>query len=228
MLEDLMPVQEELIYSGDKVLTKEFLLFVVRKYQRSVNSAEFFDFYVKSNDENHFVQVRCQRKYEDSLELLIANLTSFVSDILNRLDQINEKNSVPTKVCNSMCSDNLKIQFNIPDTIKALQQKYFNIIKEFDATKSEEVSVTYWMRQLPKDCKLTDENHDWEYVKNIIEESMPHQIKYTLQLCGDIMREGIEESLIFQFNKKKENQNFLDRLKSDGIQIMITVINSMP
>jgi predicted transcriptional regulator len=68
------------------VLTKEFFLNVVRKYQRSINSAEIFDFYVKSNDENHFVQVRCQRKYEDSLELLIANLTSFVSDILDRLD----------------------------------------------------------------------------------------------------------------------------------------------
>ena len=59
------------------------------------------------------------------------------------------------------------------------------------------MSVTYWMRELPQGCSLNDEDPDWEYVKNIVEGSMPHQIKYKLQLCGDIVRDGIEEKVVY-------------------------------
>ena len=43
-------------------------------------------------------------------------------------------------------------------------QKYSKFIKEFDDTKSNEVSVTYWMKKLPQSRNPTDEDPDWEYV----------------------------------------------------------------
>ena len=58
------------------------------------------------------------------------------------------------------------------------------------------MSVTYWMKKLPQGRIPTDEDHDWEYVKSIVEGIMPHLIKYKLQLCGDITRDDIEERVI--------------------------------
>jgi hypothetical protein len=58
------------------------------------------------------------------------------------------------------------------------------------------VSVTYWMKKLPQGRIPTDEDHDWEYVKNIVEGSMPYQIKYRLQLSAELMRDGIEERAV--------------------------------
>lgn len=52
------------------------------------------------------------------------------------------------------------------------------------------------MKKLPESRKPTDEDPDWEYVKNIVEESLPIQIKYRLQLCGELMRDGIEERAV--------------------------------
>jgi hypothetical protein len=77
-----------------------------------------------------------------------------------------------------------------------LQQKYLKVIKEFDSNKTGEVSVTYWMRDLPEGSSLTDDDPDWVYVKKIVEGNMPHQIKYRLQLCGDIIKDGLEEKVI--------------------------------
>ena len=52
------------------------------------------------------------------------------------------------------------------------------------------------MKKLPQGRIPTDEDHDWEYVKNIVEGSMPYQIKYRLQLSGELMRDGIEERAV--------------------------------
>jgi hypothetical protein len=121
---------------------------------------------------------------------MITTLRPFVSDLIKDVIDL------PTEVCTTKCAEHLKRSFDISNAIKALQQKYFKIIKEFDATKSDEVSVTYWTRELPEGCRLTDEDPDWEYVKNIVEGIMPHQIKHRLQLCGDIIRDGIEERVV--------------------------------
>ena len=58
------------------------------------------------------------------------------------------------------------------------------------------MSVTYWMKKLPQGRNPTDDDPDWEYVKNIVEGSMPYQIKYRLQLFGELMRDGIEERAV--------------------------------
>lgn len=108
-----------------------------------------------------------------------------------------------TEVCSTECPDHLKVQFNISKIIKALQQKYSSIIKEFDDTKSNEVSVTYWMKQLPEGRKPTDEDPDWEYVKNIVEESLPLQIKYRLHLCGELKTDDIKERAVSKFKQMK-------------------------
>jgi hypothetical protein len=121
---------------------------------------------------------------------MTTTLRPFVSDLIKQVIDL------PTEFCTTKCPENLKNSFNISNTIKGLQQKYFKIIKEFDATKYDEVSVTYWMRELSEGCSLTDEDPDWEYVKNIVEGSMPHQIKLKLQLCGDIIRDDIEERVV--------------------------------
>jgi len=121
---------------------------------------------------------------------MITTLRPFVSDLIKDVIY------VPTEAYTTKFPEHLKRSFKISNALKALQQKYFKVIKEFDSTKTGEVSVTYWMRDLPEGSSLTDEDPDWEYVKNIVEGSMPHQIKYRLQLCGDITSDGLEEKVI--------------------------------
>ena len=121
---------------------------------------------------------------------MITSFRPFVSDLIKGVIDL------PTETCVSKFPEHLKRTFKISNAIKALQQKYFKIIKEFDSTKPGEVSVTYWMRDLPEGSSLTDEDPDWEYVKNIVEGYMPHKIKYKLKLCGDITSDGIEERVI--------------------------------
>jgi hypothetical protein len=44
------------------------------------------------------------------------------------------------------------------------------------------VLVTYWKVELPEGQAPTDEAPDWEYVRNLVEGRMPHQIQYKLFL----------------------------------------------
>jgi hypothetical protein len=75
---------------------------------------------------------------------MITTLTPFLSDFIKQVIEL------PTEVCTSKCPEHLKNSLNISNNIKALKQKYFKIINEFDASKPDEVSVTYWMRELPE------------------------------------------------------------------------------
>ena len=58
--------------------------------------------------------------------------------------------------------------------INALKQKYHDIIKEFDTTKPGKILVTYWKIDLPEGQAPTDQAPDWEYVRNLVEDSIPH------------------------------------------------------
>ena len=44
------------------------------------------------------------------------------------------------------------------------------------------MQVTYWKVELPDGQAPTDEAPDWEYVRNLVEGRMPHQIQYKLFL----------------------------------------------
>ena len=103
---------------------------------------------------------------------------------------------LPTESCSSKCHDSLKGPFQINAAIKALQQKYNKIIKNFDSSKPGKVIVTYWKVELPEGQAPTDEAPNWEYVRNLVESRMPHQIQFKLFLQGEIDRQGIEEKVV--------------------------------
>lgn len=73
-----------------------------------------------------------------------------------------------------MCQDSLKGPSKIKEVIKTLQKKFNNIIKDYDISKPNKVVVTYRKVELPKGQAPTDQIPDWEYVRNIIEASIPY------------------------------------------------------
>lgn len=129
--------------------------------------------------------------------LLAAALNSYVTSSLK---------SEPTEVCTSMCHNSLKGPSKINDAIKTLQKKYNKIIKDFDTSKPNKVVVTYWKVELPEGQAPTDQVPDWEFVRNIVEGSIPYQAQYKLFLIGEADTQAIAEKAVNQFLQQNSVQ----------------------
>lgn len=134
-----------------------------------------------------------QKEFEDILQELQKNNPIIQPSVINPIKPANE---LPTEVCSSKCPESLKGSYKINAAIKALQQKYKTIIKNFDTNKPGKVNVTYWKVELPEGQAPTDEAPDWEYVRNLVEGSMPHQIQFKLFRQGDTDSQGLEEKVV--------------------------------
>ena len=135
-----------------------------------------FDFDTFTTNKHHIIKVLGLQKDKAIMDNLAANLQPFVSNAIKAATEL------PTESCTSRCHDSLKVSFQINAAIKGLQQKYNKIIKNFDTSKPGKVLVTYWKVELPEGQAPTDEAPDWEYVRNLVEGRMPHQIQYKLFL----------------------------------------------
>ena len=102
----------------------------------------------------------------------------------------------PTEVCSSYCHVPHNGLFKINAAINALQQKYNKIIKDFDTTMPGKVVMTYWKVELPDGQAPTDQNPDWEYVRHLVEGSMPYQIQFKLCLSEETNRQGLAENVV--------------------------------
>jgi hypothetical protein len=117
---------------------------------------------------HHIIKIQGLRKDKALMAQLATVLHPYV---INAISYVTEP---PTEVCSSSCHEQLKRSLKINAAIKALQQKYNKIIKDFDITKPEKVNVTYWKLELPEGQAPTDEAPNWEYVRNLVEGIMPH------------------------------------------------------
>ena len=188
--EDLLPATTDIKFSIQSsnmdLIQMALAQFKGTKFSEFTKNGEKFDFDTQTTNQHHIIKVIGLQKDKAVMDKLAKAIK----------EAIKEATEIPTEACSSKCQDSLKAPFKIQAAIEELKQKYNKIIKKFDTSKQGKVLVTYWKLQLPEGQAPTDEAPDWEYVRNLVEGSMPHQIQFKLFRQGDTDSQVLEEKVV--------------------------------
>ena len=136
------------------------------------------------------MQIRGLKKDQDVIDKVTADLEKFIAEELVKFTEP-QREKITTK-----CFENLKNNFKVGDKLKALQNQYPKIIKSFDVSKKDGISVEYNKIELPDDIIPSAYNPDWNFVRNEVEGIIPYSV--ALHLNKDDLEDGrnVEDEVI--------------------------------
>jgi hypothetical protein len=89
---------------------------------------EIFDFDTFTLNKNHIIKIQGIQKHNATMDRLAGVLYAYV------INWIKNTTELPIEVCTSTCLESLKGTHKMNASLKALQQKYDKIIKDFDTS----------------------------------------------------------------------------------------------